>query len=74
MLETDKFLRALGRNIDRIRKEKGLSFQELSHRCDIEKSNLVKLTSQGTNVTTSTLFKISKGLGVSLSEIFSFSY
>jgi transcriptional regulator with XRE-family HTH domain len=72
MRENDKFLKALGKNIDRIRKEKGLSFQEMAYCCDIEKANIVKLTSRGENITVNTLYKIAKGLGVSLKVIFDF--
>ena len=74
MLDNEKFLKALGKNIDKIRKEKGLSFQEMAHRCDIEKSNLVKLTSLGTNITVTTLYKISKGLELPISKIFTFPH
>ena len=72
MTEKDKLLKNLGKNIDKIRKEKGHSFQEMALLCDVEKSSLVKLTNQGTNVTVSTLYKISKGLNVSMSEFFDF--
>ena len=71
MTEKD-FIAALGRNINKIRKEKGLSFQEMAHRCDWEKSSLVKLTGQGTNVTMITLYKIAKGLQIPVKEIFDF--
>lgn len=72
MSEQEKFLKNLGKNIDKIRKKQGLSFQEMSLRCDIEKSNLVKLTSQGTNVTVSSLYKIAKGLEVPVFELLKF--
>ena len=74
-MSTDtKFLKALGKNIDRLRKEQGITFQELALRSDLEKSNLIKLASQGTNVTTNTVLKISRGLNIPLSEIFDFPY
>jgi len=69
MSEQQKFLKAIGRNIDNKRKEQGLSFQEFALRCHIEKSNLVKLTSQGTNITLTSLYKISKGLNVPVHEL-----
>jgi transcriptional regulator with XRE-family HTH domain len=72
MSEQQKFLKSLGKHIDKVRKKQGLSFQELSLRCDIEKSNLVKLTSQGTNITVSSLYKIAKGLDVHVSELLKF--
>ena len=72
MAEQDKFLKALGKNIDKKRKEQGLSFMELSFRTDIEKSNLVKLCNHGTNITVSSLQKIAKGLGVPVHELLKF--
>ncbi|MDX2172980.1 MAG: helix-turn-helix transcriptional regulator [Bacteroidota bacterium] len=68
--ENKKFLKTLGQNINRVRKEKNISFQELSYRTNIEKSNLVKLTTKGSNITVSTLNKISKGLEVSINAFF----
>ena len=69
MSEQEKFLKAVGRNVDKKRKEQKLSFAELALRCDMEKSNLVKLTSQGKNITLVSLFKIAKGLEVPVSEL-----
>ncbi len=74
MQDDEKFRKALGRNIDRIRKRKKLSFQEMAYSCDIEKSNLVKLAKNGSNATLKTLFKISTGLNVSMKVIFDFEY
>lgn len=70
----EKFLKALGKNIDKHRKAKGISFQEMAYRCDIEKSNLVKMTTHGENITANTLYKISQGLEVPLKTIFDFKY
>jgi transcriptional regulator with XRE-family HTH domain len=72
MSEKEIYLKKLGSKINKLREDEGLSFQEMALRCDLEKSSLVKLANQGTNVTALTLFKISKGLNVSLSEIFDF--
>lgn len=69
MSEQEKFLKAVGRNVDKKRKEQKLSFAELALRCEMEKSNLVKLTSQGKNITLVSLFKIAKGLEVQVSEL-----
>ncbi|GHN00605.1 hypothetical protein WSM22_20940 [Cytophagales bacterium WSM2-2] len=69
-----KFYKLLGERINEIRMEKGISFQEMALRCEIEKSNLVKMTSKGAKISVSTLYKISKGLGVPLSKIFDFKY
>ncbi|MEO1054356.1 MAG: helix-turn-helix transcriptional regulator [Bacteroidota bacterium] len=72
MSDNEQFLKALGHQIDKIRKEKGISFGELALRSDIDKSNLVKIVTAGKNPTVSTLYKISKGLEVTMSELFDF--
>jgi transcriptional regulator with XRE-family HTH domain len=64
------FLISLGKRIDELRKEKGLSFQELANLCDMEKASLVKLTTHGNNVTVNTLYNIAKGLDVPLKDFF----
>ena len=72
MAANEEFLKSLGKRIDELRKEKGMSFQELANQCEMEKASLVKLASQGKNITINTLYNISKGLGVSLKELFDF--
>ncbi|MGC4103802.1 helix-turn-helix domain-containing protein [Ferruginibacter sp.] len=69
MTEQEKFIRAVGKNIDKKRKEKGLSFQELAFVCNLEKGHLVRLVSQGGNITIGTLYKIAKGLEVPVWEL-----
>ena len=71
--EDKKFLKGLGARINQIRKEKVLSFQEMADDCDMDKSNLVKIT-QGENITAVTLYKISKGIDIPLKTIFDFEY
>lgn len=72
MTDQQKFLKSLGKHIDKMRKKQDLSFQELALRCEIEKSNLVKLTSQGSNITIASLYKIAKGLDVPVHELLKF--
>jgi transcriptional regulator with XRE-family HTH domain len=72
MAVNEEFLRLLGKRIDELRKEKGISFQELAILSEIEKANLVKLTTQGKNITVNTLYNIAKGLNVTLTELFDF--
>lgn len=72
MATNKDFLIALGKRVDQLRKEKNLSFQELADLCDMEKASLVKLTSQGNNITVNTLYNIAKGLGLSMKELFDY--
>ena len=69
MSEQEKFLKAVGKNVDKKRKELKLSFSELALRCEMEKSSLVKLTTHGKNITLVSLYKIAKGLDVAVSEL-----
>jgi transcriptional regulator with XRE-family HTH domain len=74
MSAEEKFIKALGKNIDKYRQAKGLSFQEMALACEMEKSQAYRLCKEGINITSATLFKISKGLDVSVSELFNFKY
>jgi transcriptional regulator with XRE-family HTH domain len=74
MTHEEAFLKKLGERINELRKEKELSFQDLAYKSEIDKSTLVKMTTQGSNITSISLYKISKALDVSLKEIFDFKY
>jgi len=62
-------LRCLGARIKELREEKGLSQQQLASACNFEKSNMSRLESGNTNPTVYTLYKISKALDVSISDL-----
>lgn len=55
--------------IRELRKERGMTVQELAYRCDIERSNLSRIESGRANVTLKTLCSICNALGVSLKEV-----
>ena len=55
--------------IRELRKERGLTVQELAYRCDIERSNLSRIESGRANVTLKTLCAICDALGVRLKEV-----
>ncbi len=55
--------------IRELRKERGMTVQELAYRCDIERSNLSRIESGRANVTLKTLCAICCALGVSLKEV-----
>ncbi len=65
----EEFFIAVGKRINQLRKEKGYSFQELANRATIEKSNLVKITTEGRNITIGSLMLIAHGLGVAPKEL-----
>lgn len=55
--------------IRELRKERGMTVQELAYRCDIERSNLSRIESGRANVTLKTLCAICSALGISLKEV-----
>lgn len=67
----EKQLKALGKRIVEIRKEKGLSQRQLSDLLDMDDGSLRRIESGRTNPTTITLIRISEASGVSLAEFFS---
>jgi transcriptional regulator with XRE-family HTH domain len=60
---------AIGKKIKSIREEKGLTQQNLADLCFFEKSNLCRIEAGKTNITIKNLYKISKALGVKISEL-----
>ncbi len=72
MPKNEKFIKALGKHIDKLRRERGLSYQEMALRCDMDKGQIYDLAKTGTDLRASTLLKIANGLEIPLSELFDF--
>lgn len=71
-MQSDEFLASLGKRIKKIRVKKKINQQTLAALCNFEKSNMSRLEKGNTNPTILTLLKISKALGVSVSNLFDF--
>ncbi|MCC6286509.1 MAG: helix-turn-helix transcriptional regulator [Chitinophagaceae bacterium] len=69
--EDDVFLKALGKRIRDIRKEKGLTQVDLGDLIDMEKPNINRIEKGGTNPTVLTLKKICAALGITLDHLLS---
>lgn len=65
-------IKALGNRIRELRKQKNLSQQELSFRSGLILSQIGRIEIGSINPTLSTLSQISKGLDVTLKELFDF--
>lgn len=61
-----------GLNLQRIRKEKGLSLREVAQNCDLDDSNISKMEHGQFNVQLSTMEELAKGLGIHRSELVKF--
>ena len=55
--------------IRELRRERGLTVQELAYRCDMERSNLSRIEAGRANLTLKTLCAICRALGVTLREV-----
>jgi transcriptional regulator with XRE-family HTH domain len=62
----------VGKRIQEIRIEKNLSQQDLTAKCNFEKSNMSRLEAGRANATLSTLEIVSKALEVDVIELFNF--
>ncbi|WP_365331385.1 helix-turn-helix transcriptional regulator [uncultured Rikenella sp.] len=67
--EMEEILYRIGRRIVQLRTERGISQQDLAARCNFEKSNMSRIEYGRTNVTLSTLWTISRALGVKLRDL-----
>ncbi len=68
-MEDSKFVKKIGENIVRIRKDQNLTQKELSYRLDIEDSALRRIEKGRTNPTILTLKKIATALNVNISDL-----
>ena len=67
-MQDEEFLKLIGANISRLRKEKGFSQKELGHLIDMEKTYLSSIENGHQNPTTLTLKKIADALECRSSE------
>jgi transcriptional regulator with XRE-family HTH domain len=63
---------SLGKRIEEIIKSKGLKTREVAHDADLDVENLRKYIKGKQEMKVSTMLKITKALGVTLNELFSF--
>jgi transcriptional regulator with XRE-family HTH domain len=64
------FLKAVGKNIAKYRKEKGWSQQELGYRCNIDKPHVSRAESGAHNFSILMAQRISDGLQMPVSKLF----
>ncbi|PKV49587.1 helix-turn-helix protein [Aquimarina sp. MAR_2010_214] len=70
MTEENTFLYSIGRNIAKLRRKKGLSQLDVCAEIKMEKPNLSSIENGRQNVTSLTLLKIAKAIGVEVKEFF----
>jgi transcriptional regulator with XRE-family HTH domain len=65
-------LRLISERLKEIRKEKGISQEELAYRSELTLSQIARIETLKTNPTISTLFKIIRTLEIKPSDLFNF--
>lgn len=68
-MEETKLLAELGSKIKRIRANKSLSQNDLAILCNFEKASMSRIEAGKTNVTLTTLYKISRALEVPIADL-----
>ncbi len=69
-ISKNKILVAFGDKVRELRKEKGLSQEELSFKADLHRTYIGMIERAEKNITLTNIEKIAKALDVSLKEIF----
>ena len=67
--KTDKILKDFGKNLQKLRIEKGFSTRKFAYEADISASSLGRLEAGLSNPTLTTLLKIAEALKVDLNEL-----
>lgn len=68
----NKTLKKIGKRIQELREMQNLSQQDFAAKINYDKSNMSRLEAGKTNMTVTTLEKVSKALNVELIELFKF--
>ena len=68
-MKGSELLFKLAQRIKKLREDKGLTLRELEALANIENSNIARLESGAVNPRFITLYKLSQGLGIKLSEL-----
>lgn len=69
-----KYIKAFGDNLRKLRLSKDLGQEELAHRCDIPLSQVGRLERGERSPTLSTILILARGLGIDPSVLLEFKY
>ncbi|WP_203296548.1 helix-turn-helix domain-containing protein [Luteirhabdus pelagi] len=72
--QKQELLNAFGKNLSRERKQKGLSYRELSLRCDVDYSQISKIEKGQVSIQITTLFELACGLGIPVKDLLDFDF
>ncbi len=69
MISAERLLIKIGEQIRYLRRERGVSAQDLAAACNFETSNMSRIEAGKTNLTVKTLYKIAYALDVSVADL-----
>ena len=72
MTKEEKFIRKFGENIQKLRKEKGWTQEDLSSATDIPRTQLGRIERGQVNTTIKSMLRISKALNINIRKLFDF--
>ena len=68
------FLNQLGKQLEKLRKKKNLSYRRLAQNCNIDYSDISKIEKGKANITMLTLLDLAKGLEVHPKKLLDFEF
>jgi len=71
-VKNKKFIKAFGKNLRKMRKEAGLSQEDLANDADIPLSQVGRIERGEVNTTISTVYALSKALHIKIDTLFKF--
>jgi transcriptional regulator with XRE-family HTH domain len=63
-----------GKQLEKQRTIKNLSYRQLAQRCDLDHSDISKMEKGERNIKLSSIFQLSKGLNIHPKELFEFEF
>lgn len=69
MLKEQEIIILVGNKIRKIRKEKGITQEQLAYDCNFEKSTISRIEAGRANLTLKTMVKLSQSLGVEMKDL-----
>ncbi len=73
VVESD-FLIQLGKQLEKLRKKKDLSYRKLAQNCNIDYSDISKIEKGKANITMLTLLELAKGLEIHPKKLLDFDF
>lgn len=73
MINGKEFQVLFGKQVEKFRTEKNLSYRQLAQRCEIDHSNISKIEKGEINVRLTTILELAKGLEKQPKELLNFS-